>query len=169
MSLEIEQREIEGIVILDLKGPLTSGAPDLELRGKLRVLREAGKVNIALNLKRVSHLDRTGRGTLVFARARIRKAGGRLALFNLNRAHLELLTLTRLALAFNLFDNERDAINSFFPDRAEKSFDILTFIQRAEGGALVRKEGSLPPESPAKDSAGSGQDQDQDACSHATW
>jgi anti-sigma B factor antagonist len=152
MSFEIEQRESEGIVILDLKGPLTSGTPDLELRDKLRVLHEAGKVNIALNLKHVSHLDSTGLGTLVFALARIRKAGGRLALFNLNRAHLELLSLTRLALAFELFDNEREAINSFFPDRAEKTFDILRFIQQAEGGELARKRGGLAPEPPANGS-----------------
>jgi anti-sigma B factor antagonist len=163
MSLEIEQRESEGIVILDLKGRLTSGASDLELRDRLRVLHEAGKVNIALNLKHVSHLDSTGLGTLVFALARIRKGGGRLALFNLNRAHLQLLSLTRLALAFDLFDNERDAIDSFFPDRAEKSFDILTFIQQAEGGELARKKGGLAPEPPAKDSARSGQDQEHDA------
>ena len=32
MSLHIEQREREGIVILDLKGPLTLGHGDLELR-----------------------------------------------------------------------------------------------------------------------------------------
>src|ERR1035441_5703792 len=32
MSLHIEQRESEGIVILDLKGPLTLGHGDLDLR-----------------------------------------------------------------------------------------------------------------------------------------
>jgi len=129
MSLQIEQRESEGVVILDLKGPLTSGHGDLELRDRLAALHQSGKVNIVLNLKDVSHIDSTGLGTLVFGLARLRKAGGGLALVNLNRSHLELFLLTKLALAFELFDDEQDAVNSFFPDRAVKHFDVLNFVQ----------------------------------------
>ena len=54
MSLQIEERENEGIVILDLKGPLTLGHGDLELRDRLPALHQSGKVNIVLNLKEVS-------------------------------------------------------------------------------------------------------------------
>src|ERR1039457_6037309 len=90
MSLHIEQRESEGIVILDLKGPLTSGHGDLELRDRLSVLHQSGNINIVLNLKDVSHIDSTGLGTLVFGLARLRQASGKLALANVNRAHLKL-------------------------------------------------------------------------------
>ena len=38
--------------------------------------------------------------------------------------------LTKLAIAFEFFDDEQDAVNSFFPDRALKRFDILDFVQR---------------------------------------
>ncbi len=133
MNLQIEQREIEGIIILDLKGPLTLGHGDLELRDRLPALHQSGKVNIILNLKDVSDIDSTGLGTLVFGLARLRKTGGRLALVNLNRAHLELFLLTRLAIAFEFFDDEQDAVNSFFPDRALKRFDVLSFVEE-EGG-----------------------------------
>ncbi len=133
MSLHIEQRESEGIIILDLKGPLTLGHGDLELRDRLSVLHQGGKVNIILNLKDVTDIDSTGRGTLVFGLARLRKAGGRLALVNLNRAHLELFLLTKLAIALEFFDDEQDAVNSFFPDRALKRFDVLSFVQDEAG------------------------------------
>lgn len=129
MTLRIEQREIEGVVILDLKGPLTIGHGDLALRDRLSVLHQSGEVNIVLNLKDVTHVDSTGLGTLVFGLARLRKAGGKLALVNLNRSHLELFLLTKLALAFEFFDDEHEAVNSFFPDRAVKAFDILNFVQ----------------------------------------
>ncbi|HUD99348.1 MAG TPA: STAS domain-containing protein [Bryobacteraceae bacterium] len=132
MSLHIDQRESECIVILDLNGPLTLGHADLALRDRLRALHQSGKVNIILNLKEVSHIDSTGLGTLVFALARLSKAGGRLALVNLKRSHLELLLLTKLALAFELFDDEREAVNSFFPDRAVKRFDILNFVEHKD-------------------------------------
>jgi anti-sigma B factor antagonist len=133
MSLQIERREREGIVILDLKGPLALGQGDVELRDQLPDLHRPGNVNIVLNLKEVTHIDSTGLGTLVFGLARLRKAGGRLALLNLNRSHMELLLLTKLATVFELFDDEQEAVNSFFPDRKIRRFDILDFVRREEG------------------------------------
>ena len=100
------------------------------MRDRLAALHQSGKVNIILNLKEVADIDSTGLGTLVFGLARLRKAGGRLALLNLNRAHLKLFLLTRLAIAFEFFDDEQDAVNSFFPDRELKHFDILEFVSR---------------------------------------
>src|SRR5271165_6220789 len=130
MSLHIEHRENEGIVILDLKGPITLGNADSELRDTLAALHESGKINIILNLHEVTDIDSTGLGTLVFGLARLRKAGGRLALLNVNRTHLKLFLLTRLAIAFEFFDDEQGAVNSFFPDRALKRFDVLEFVER---------------------------------------
>jgi anti-sigma B factor antagonist len=135
MILQIEAREKEGIVILDLKGFLTLGDGDLALRERLATLHQSGKINIVLNLKEVTEIDSTGLGTLVFGLAKLRKAGGRLALLNVNRTHLKLFLLTRLALAFEFFDDEQDAVNSFFPDRELKHFDVLEFVQQQEDGA----------------------------------
>jgi anti-sigma B factor antagonist len=38
--------------------------------------------------------------------------------------------MTKLATVFDLFTDEQDAINSFFPDRAIKTFDILNFVEQ---------------------------------------
>jgi anti-sigma B factor antagonist len=132
VSLHIEQRESEGIVILDIKGPLTLGHADLKLRDTLSALYRSGKVNIVLNLREVTEIDSTGLGTLVFGLARLRKAGGRLALANLNPSHLKLFLLTRLAIAFEFFADEQEAIDSFFPDRALKHFDVLDFVRHED-------------------------------------
>jgi anti-sigma B factor antagonist len=140
MSLPIEQRETDGIVILDLKGPLTLGHADLELRDRLLALDQSGKLDIVLNLKDVGEIDSAGLGTLVFVLARLRKAGGRLALANVNRSHLRLFLLTRLAIAFEFFDDEQDAVDSFFPDRALKRFDVLDFVEQEKDSN--RKAGS---------------------------
>jgi ABC-type transporter Mla MlaB component len=72
---------------------------DLEVRDRRAVLHQSGKVSIVLNLKDVGHIDSTGLGTWVFGLAKLRKASGRLALVNLNRGHLELFLLTKLAIA----------------------------------------------------------------------
>jgi len=84
-----------------------------------------------LNLKDVSEIDSTGLGTLVFGLARLRKTGGRLALVN-SIGRIWSFLLTKLAIAFEFFDDEQDAVNSFFPDRALKRFDLLEFVQHED-------------------------------------
>jgi anti-sigma B factor antagonist len=66
-------------------------------------------------------------------------------LVNLNRSHLELFLLTKLAIAFEFYDDEQTAVNSFFPDRRLKHYDILDFVQQEEGGGSE----SLRPIRPA--------------------
>jgi anti-sigma B factor antagonist len=129
MSLEIIHREHEGIEILDLIGHLTLGQEDLDFRNELDRLVKAGTTRVALNLRDLRKLDSTGLGTLLFALAKLRKADGNLAIFNLKPSHVELLTQTKLETVFEVFQEEQDAINSFFPDRKVKRYDILEFIE----------------------------------------
>ena len=129
MSLEIIHREREGIEILDLNGHLTLGQEDLDFRADLDQLVTAGKIRVALNLSDLHTLDTTGLGTLLFALAKLRKAGGTLAVFNLKPSHIELLTAAKLETVFDAFQGEQDAINSFFPDRAVQRYDILQFVE----------------------------------------
>ena len=130
MSLEIQQREKEGITILDLRGRLTMGDEDLALRQYLKSLCDTGKISIVLNLDGVTEIDTTGLGTLVFCSLKLRKAGGRMALINLSPSHIELMILLKLESLFEIFADEQSAVDSFFPDRAIQRYDILSFVQR---------------------------------------
>jgi anti-sigma B factor antagonist len=130
MGLEIQQHEREGIVILDLKGRITMGSDSSALRETVASTTAAGSKNIILNLAHVDYIDSTGLGALVMCATSQRKAGGSLKLLNLNRRNVELLVMTKLATVFDLFTDEQDAVNSFFPDRAIKTFDILSFVEQ---------------------------------------
>jgi anti-sigma B factor antagonist len=130
VSLEISQREREGIVVLDLNGRITVGEEAAEVRDKLRELSAAGARDFLLNLQDVDYIDSTGLGALVVCFTSLRKIGGRLKLENLNRRNVELLVLTKLTTVFELFNDEQNAINSYFPDREIKHFDILSFVQQ---------------------------------------
>jgi len=46
-----------------------------------------------------------------------------------------LLVLTKLETVFEVFDDEQSAVNSFFPNREIKRFDILSFLQQRNKGA----------------------------------
>jgi anti-sigma B factor antagonist len=60
----------------------------------------------------------------------VRKGGGNVKLLNLNKRTVELLVMTKLATIFEIFSDETDAVNSFFPDRKIQTFDILNFVQQ---------------------------------------
>lgn len=135
MALQIRQREREGIVILDLSGPLTVGEPAARVREVLHGLLAADRKNVILNLRDVDYIDSTGLGAMVVCYTTLRKAGGALKLLHLNRRNIELLVLTKLSTVFEIFSDEQDAVNSFFPGRAIKRFDILSFLeQQSEPG-----------------------------------
>lgn len=128
--MTIRHREKEGIAIADLAGPLTAGEPASTLREQLQRIMAGGASNVILNLEGVDYIDSTGLGALVVCFTSLRKAGGKLVLLNLNRRHIELLVLTKLSTIFELFDDEQAAVNSFFPNREIKRFDILSFIEQ---------------------------------------
>jgi anti-sigma B factor antagonist len=136
MSLEITQREREGVVILDLNGRLVSGEEANTLRETVRQLSASGVQKAILNLQEVDYIDSTGLGAMTIGFTSLRKAGGSLKLLNLSRRNVELLVLTKLSTVFEVFTDELEAVNSFFPDREVKRFDVLSFVQE------MKKKGS---------------------------
>ncbi len=50
-------------------------------------------------------------------------------LLNLSKRNTELMVLSKLTTVLPIFDDEQVAINSFYPDREVKHFDILEFVQ----------------------------------------
>lgn len=132
-QLDIQSRLKEGIAILDLNGRLAVGGASA-LREKVNEEIAQGHHEIILNLKDVDYIDSTGLGTMVICFTTLQKAGGHLKLVNLNRRNIELLLLTKLSTVFQIFGDEQDAVNSFFPDRQIKHFDILSFVQQQKEG-----------------------------------
>ena len=130
MSLDIQQHDRDGVVVLAMKGRIVLGKEATALRDKVTEENAAGHTNLVFNLAGVDFIDSTGLGALVMCATTMRKNGGSVKLVNLNKRNIELLVMTRLATAFEIFTDEQDAINSFFPDRKIKSFDILDFVQK---------------------------------------
>jgi anti-sigma B factor antagonist len=130
MGIEIQQTEREGIVIVRLNGRLTVGPEVGTFRERMQKLFDSGRRSIILDMKDVDYIDSTGLGALVMAHTSQQRAGGKIKLLNLSRRSIELLVMTKLSIIFEVFDDEQNAINSFFPDRELKRFDILSFVQQ---------------------------------------
>lgn len=135
MSIEVIEREVEGIVILDLRGRLLIGPGASLLKDTIERLLLAARTRVILNLQHVPSMDSTALGVLVAAHSSFEERSGALTLLHVRERNLELLLLTKLSTIFRLFDDERLAIDSFFPDRQPRTFDILEFVQSQDEDA----------------------------------
>lgn len=128
MSLEIHETNREGITVLSLKGRLTVGESSA-IRQRISDCAALGRVNVILDLTDIDYIDSTGLGTMVICFTTLKKQGGALKLVNPNKRNVELLLLTKLHTVFQVFTEVQDAVNSFFPGREIKRFDILEFVK----------------------------------------
>jgi anti-sigma B factor antagonist len=128
--LDIHQRETEGIVILDLHGKLIMGGGDIALRDFVQSLLGGGNRKLALNLAHVSEIDTSGNGVLLIVAQEYGNGGGKLVLFNIGHSHGQVYEMARLETAVEIYRDELDAVDSFFPDRKVAHYDILEYVER---------------------------------------
>jgi anti-sigma B factor antagonist len=131
MSLEISESIREGVTVLSLKGRITASETGI-VRQKVDQEIAAGRLKIILDLTHVDYVDSTGLGGMVICYTSLKRAGGSLKLVNPNKRNIELLALTKLYTVFEVFTEVQDAVNSYFPGREIKRFDILAFVQAHE-------------------------------------
>ena len=129
-GLRIEVRQAEGVVILDLAGELVLGLGHWRLWEKASALAEAGLKNVIVNLRGVSEIDTAGTGELKLLLTRARTAGIKAVLLNLSASAIDPTDAFQLEADFEAFEDERDAINAFFPSRRVKRYDILSFVEQ---------------------------------------
>ena len=131
MSFTIERRERDGLPILAIKGRLLAGESVASLRETITELIAAGRTRIVFDCRETSYIDSSGLGCLVVAHSSAANREGHMAIYGLNRRGLELLIITKLSTVFAVFAEEIDAVNSCFPDRTARHFDILNFVQQS--------------------------------------
>jgi anti-sigma B factor antagonist len=131
MGLAIETTIREGITLVRATGQIVAGETVGDLRECVRTVSTSAQPNMIVDLEHVDYIDSTGLGALVMSHTLTERAGGKMKLVHLKRRSMELLVLTKLDTVFEVFDDEQEAINSFFPDRASRKFDILAFVKQA--------------------------------------
>jgi anti-sigma B factor antagonist len=111
--MQIEERAVGDVVVLDLKGRVTLGDGDELLKDKVNSLVNRGFKKIVLNLAEVPYVDSAGLGEIVRTYTTVSRQGGSLKLLNLTKRISDLLAITKLLTVFETFDTESEAIKSF--------------------------------------------------------
>src|SRR5881275_3433572 len=112
MSIVVNPRRLDDVVILDLSGRITMGEGTVVLRDRIRKLLKAGDRKFLLNLADVDYIDSSGLGELVTAFTTVRNQGGQLKLLNLTRRVQDLLQITKLLTVFESFNSETTALKT---------------------------------------------------------
>ena len=111
--MQIEERIVGDVTILDLKGKMTLGEGDELLKDKINSLIHQNQKNLLLNLEGVPYIDSAGLGEIVRTYTTVSRQGGALQLVNLTKRITDLLSITKLLTVFETFDLEKDAVASF--------------------------------------------------------
>jgi anti-sigma B factor antagonist len=106
-------REAGKIRVIELKGKITLGAGDLELRKVVQDELDKGNLQVALNLSGVDYIDSAGLGELVACKKRASAKGGDVKLIMPSESVYKVLSIVSLHLVFEIFDSEAKAIGSF--------------------------------------------------------
>ena len=111
--MQITERQVGDVMILDLKGKITLGEGDELLKDKVNSIVSQGRRKIVLNLAEVPYLDSAGLGVVVRAYTTVSRQGGSLKLLNQTKRFTDLLSITKLLTVFDTFDSEDEAVRSF--------------------------------------------------------
>jgi anti-sigma B factor antagonist len=111
--MQIDERIVGNVTILDLKGKITLGEGDEALRERITQLMSKDQKRILLNLADVPYIDSAGLGEIVRTYTTVKNRGGQLKLVNLTKRITDLLMITKLLTVFETFETEQDAIKAF--------------------------------------------------------
>ena len=111
--MQVIERRLGDVTILQLIGRLELETGDLILRDTINRLVEEGQVKLVLDMKEVTRLDSAGIGMLVSKYLTVRRAGGTIKLLHPTERTDHLMDITKLTTVFQVFDDEASAVKSF--------------------------------------------------------
>src|SRR5205085_11833599 len=111
--MQITERSVGDVMVLEIKGKITLGEGDEQLKDKVNSLVNQGQRKMVLNLSEVPYLDSAGLGEVVRAYTTVSRQGGSLKLLNLTKRITDLLSISKLLTVFETFYSVNEAVWSF--------------------------------------------------------
>src|SRR5688500_4726480 len=112
-SLQVTQRDVGDVTVLDLNGLLVLDDGDVVFRDAVNALLARGRQQFVVNLNDVTYIDSAGIGMLISRFLAVKRLGGDMRLANLTSRSHRVMTITHLLTVFDAFDNVDDAVQSF--------------------------------------------------------
>lgn len=111
--MNLKEKEMNGIVVLELSGKVMGGPDASLLSEKLHELVDKNKTKVIADLSKVSWMNSSGLGILIGGLTTMRNNGGDLKLVNVTERIKSLLIITKLITIFETFENLEEAVKNF--------------------------------------------------------
>jgi anti-sigma B factor antagonist len=111
--LQIAEHQVDDVTVLVLSGEMLVDDGDLAFGRKVVELIARGQVKLIIDLAAVSHIDSSGVGMMVAKAKAVRAAHGDMKLVRLTSRTQRLLSMMKLVLVFETFDDEVSAFRSY--------------------------------------------------------
>lgn len=112
-KIKVTELQDKDVVILEPKGNFVGGDETDELRDTIKNLSDQGNKKLIIDLGSVLYLNSTALGVLISAHANYTKREGSIKLCQLNKNLENLFVITKLALIFDSYPTQEEAIASF--------------------------------------------------------
>ena len=126
MSLKVKTRKLDGLIVVDMHGRITSGEPQWLLRETVRRLVDDGSTRFVLNLSDVSYIDSAGLGELASIKSVLDERDGQVNLLGVTRKVRDVLVVTKLVVVFDSFDDESEAVAALQTNRSPQAATVGT-------------------------------------------
>jgi anti-anti-sigma factor len=113
MNKNASVRKVGDITVVELKGKITIGVGDLQMREAIHAVLNEGAKALIVDMSGVTTIDSSGVGELVGCFTTATHKGAKMKLMNLPAKISDVLTVTQLITVFDVYPNEVDAIASF--------------------------------------------------------
>jgi len=114
--MHIQQREVRGVVILDLSDRFVLEDGVNGFVERMNTLIRHGRKRILLNFEKVTYLDSAGVGAIAWKFVTAKQQNCDVKLLNLRPKSFTVLETTKLLTVIRAFESEEEAIESFVLD-----------------------------------------------------
>jgi anti-anti-sigma factor len=110
--MQIIQRLVDDVTVLDLKGPIHCGDGDRALETIINDLTNRGCVRLVINLSDVTHIDTMCLGVLIAAQLRFQRRRGGVNLLQTPPRIQHMLSIARIDQFLPTFTTENAAVQA---------------------------------------------------------
>ncbi len=112
-KVNVSVRDAGDVKIVELKGKITIGAGDVQMRHAIHEVLDAGCKKIIVDMSGVTTIDSSGVGELVGCFTTATHKGAKMKLMKLTAKINDVLTVTQLITVFDVYSDEAEALAAF--------------------------------------------------------
>lgn len=112
-NINYTRSDQNGITLLQIQDSRLDSRISTLYKQEFLVMKSDGVQQMIVDLSKVSHIDSSGLGALLFGRRLMIESNGDLKILGARASVMNIFKIAHLDRVFDFYDNEGDAVNSY--------------------------------------------------------